>query len=86
MTVAFVSAGLVSFAAAFFFRIGAFFLFAVLVSLIYLALTYKSGSPFASLAPVLGLFVVMQVAYVVGVLLPCPKLRHRIDCLRKTGD
>ncbi|WP_426130712.1 hypothetical protein [Pararhizobium sp. PWRC1-1] len=85
MIVALVLAGLVSFAAALILRIGAFYIFAVLVSLIYLMLTYQSGSPFASLAPVLELFLVMQFAYVAGVLLPCPKLQQCIDSCRKKG-
>jgi hypothetical protein len=85
MIVALILASLVSFAAASILRIGAFFIFAVLVSLIYLLLTYQYGSPFASLVPVLELFVVMQLAYVAGVLLPCPKLQQGIDSFRKRG-
>lgn len=83
MVVALILAGFVSFAAAFVLRIGAFFIFAVVVSLIYCVLTYQSGSPFVSLVPVVGLFVVMQLAYVAGVLLPFPKLQQRIDSFRK---
>lgn len=96
MFFALILAGLVSFAAGFVLRVGAFSIFAVLVSVVYLALTYQSGSLIASLAPVLGLFVVMQLAYLAGVLLPLPvahrvsswqlpfpKLQRRIDSVRK---
>jgi hypothetical protein len=92
-------AGLVSFAAGFILHVGAFSIFALITSMLYLALVYESTAVFASLASTATLFVIMQIAYVIGVLVPFsaprkgerlrfgfPKLRGRIDSARnKSG-
>lgn len=92
-------AALVSFVAGFVLHVGAFSIFALITSMLYLTLVYESTAVFASLASTAALFVIMQIAYVIGVLVPFPsprkngrprfgfpKLRRRIDSPRnKSG-
>ncbi|MBP1862036.1 hypothetical protein [Rhizobium herbae] len=92
-------AGLVSFVAGFILHVGAFSIFALITNMLYLALIYESTTVFASLASTAALFVIMQIAYVIGVLVPFPspskdertgfsfpKMRRRIGSLRnKSG-
>jgi hypothetical protein len=92
-------AALVSFAAGFILHVGAFSIFALITSVLYLTMVYESTAVFASLASTAALFVTMQIAYVIGVLAPFPvprkgerprfgfaKPRRRIDSPRnKSG-
>lgn len=76
MIVELILAGLVSFVAGSVLHVGAFLLFAGLVSLVTFGLHSLSGSFGASLGAAAVLFPVMQVCYLVGVLLPLPVARQ----------
>ncbi|MFT2210261.1 hypothetical protein ACLJYM_00050 [Rhizobium giardinii] len=75
MTVGLIIAGLVSFAAGFVLHVGAFLVFALITAMLYLLLIYQSGAVSAALASAAALFVIMQIAYVIGVLTPLPIVR-----------
>lgn len=75
MTVGMIIAGLVSFAAGFVLHVGAFLIFALITVMLYLLLVSQSGAVSASLASAAALFVIMQIAYVIGVLTPLPIVR-----------
>lgn len=89
MTVGLIIAGLVSFAAGFVLHVGAFSIFALITTMLYLALIYQGGAVVASFASAFALFVIMQIAYVVGVLIPLPLARkasgRRIAFLKSRG-
>lgn len=69
MVAGFILAGLVSFAAGFVLHAGAFALFAVATSLVYLAISFDSGAVMGSIGTAILMFVIMQGAYVSGVLM-----------------
>jgi hypothetical protein len=75
MTVGLIIAGLVSFAAGFVLHVGAFLVFASITAMLYLVLIYQSGAVSTALASAAALFVIMQIAYVIGVLTPLPIVR-----------
>lgn len=72
MIAGFILAGLVSFVAGFILHVGAFSLFALTTSMLYLAVTYENSAIFSSVSSAIALFLIMQVAYVIGVLVPFP--------------
>ncbi len=83
-------AGLASFAAGFVLRIGAFALFALIISVLCFVIIHEKGTIIASLISVAVLFATMQIAYTIGVLASSPmrrgSLRRRVDPPRdKTG-
>ena len=70
MVAAFILAGLVSFAAGFVLHAAAFAVFALATSLVYLAISYENSAVFGSIGAAIVMFVIMQAAYVIGVLVP----------------
>lgn len=75
MMMGLILAGLVSFAAGLVLQVGAFAVFALITSMAYLALIYDGSAIFASFASAAALFIIMQIAYVIGVLVPFPIVR-----------
>jgi hypothetical protein len=64
-------AGFIAFASGFALRVGAFAIFALITGALYFGLLlYQDHALIAAIGLVLLLFVVMQVCYAIGVLLP----------------